>query len=330
MINKITESSKNKRLFIGIGIIIVAIIGVYAYFKYDELYPSTDDAYVGSSLVNVAPKVNGYLTEIHIKNDQAVHKGELLFTINPIDYQISYEQADKNYKSQLDMTQVAKQQISVQKGQIDKDNQQMKFLQQRAQRYTTLYKANTISQQDYQNAITDFSNMKSQLNMDNDKYQQFVHGYQYSIAKQEAAKAQLDMAKSNLNYTKYYSPVDGYITNMNSLTSGEFVNASQQLFGIVDSKSWWVDANFKETQLERLKIGQKVSVTLDMYDHKYNGTIQSISYASGNTFSLLPAQNATGNWVKVTQRFAVRIKIENDKQFPLRVGSSAKVTINTL
>ena len=330
MIRKFKNTGNNKNLFIGIGVIIIATISVYGYFKYDELHPSTDDAYVGSSLVNVAPKVNGYLSNIYIKNNQDIHAGDLLFTIDPKDYQISYNQAAKNYKSQIDMTNVAKQQIEVQLGQIKKDNEQLKFLSEMAKRYTILYKANTISQQDYQKTMTDYNNIKSQLDIDNNKYQQFVSGYQFSMSKMEATKAQLDSAKSNLDSTKYYAPTDGYITNMATLTNGEFVSASQQLFGIVDTRSWWIDANFKETQLKRLKVEQKVSIKLDMYDHKYLGTIQSISYASGNTFSLLPAQNATGNWVKVTQRFTVRIKITNNEDYPLRVGASAAVTVNTL
>jgi membrane fusion protein (multidrug efflux system) len=125
--------------------------------------------------------------------------------------------------------------------------------------------------------------------------------------------------------------MDGYISNLNTLMPGEFLNAGQSMFGIVSNDKWWVDANFKETQLGRIKPGQKVEIILDMYDdHKYTGTVQSMSYASGTTFSLLPAQNATGNWVKVTQRFTVRIKVDNDPKYPLRIGASAKVEINTL
>ena len=324
------QSKSKKNLFIGAGIMCIAIIGVYSYFKYDEFYPSTDDAYVGTNIVNVAAKVGGYLASVHIANNQSITKGDLLFTIDSKDYQINLTQAEKNYKSQQDMADMAKQQIAVQKGQIAKDNDQLKFLQARAERYTTLFTANTVSQQDYQKAITDYNDIKTQLDVDNNKYQQFISGYQYAVAKAEVAKAQLDTAKSNLEYTKYYAPVTGYITNLNSLTNGEYINPSQQLFGIVDTNSWWIDSNFKETQLARIKPGQKVSIKLDMYHHKYTGTVKSISYASGNTFSILPAQNATGNWVKVTQRFSVRITIDNDKDFPLRVGASANVTINTL
>ena len=114
------------------------------------------------------------------------------------------------------------------------------------------------------------------------------------------------------------------------LTKGQYVAVGQQVFGLVDNDSWWIDANFKETDLERVKESQPVEIKLDMYRHsKYKGTVQSLSYASGTTFSLLPPQNATGNWVKVTQRFTIRIKVENNPKFPLRVGASADVQIDT-
>ena len=114
-----------------------------------------------------------------------------------------------------------------------------------------------------------------------------------------------------------------------NLADGQLVQAGQNVFGLIDDASWWVDANFKETQLERIKVGQIVKAKLDIYDHVYSGVVESISRASGNTFSILPAQNATGNWVKVTQRFAVVVKIKDDPDFPLRVGASVNVTIDT-
>jgi membrane fusion protein (multidrug efflux system) len=317
------------RILIGAVIITLVSVGIYEYFKYDKLYPSTDDAYVTSNLVNVAPKVNGYIQNLNVRNNQIVHKGDLLFMIDPIDYQLSAEQAQKNYLSQVAMAETAKDQLAVQQSQTNRDKVQYKFLAERANRYSELYKANTISQQAYQNAITDFNSLKAQLNVDDTKYKQYLKMYQFAETRSDLAKTQLDAAKTNLKYTKYISPVDGYIANMNTLTLGEFISAGQQLFGIVDNDSWWIDANFKETQLARIKVGQTAQITLDMYEHKFTGVVDSISYASGNTFSLLPAQNATGNWVKVTQRFTVRIKMQNDVQYPLRVGASTKVKIDT-
>ncbi len=319
----------NKHFFIGLFLVVVIILAIYFYFRYQRLYPETEDAYVGASLVNVAPKVSGYLKELNVKNNQFVHQGDLLFTIESKDYNISLKQAQSNYDSQVEACNMALNQIDIQKGQIQKDSDQYKFLADKATRFSALYKENTVSKQAYQEVMTNFDNIKTQLAVDNKKYTQFLNMYKLAEAKKGAAAADVDKANTNLSYTKYYAPMGGNVSNMNTLAKGEFITASQQLFGIVDMQNWWVDANFKETQLARVKIGQHVKVKLDMYAHTYDGVVQSISYASGNVFSLLPAQNATGNWVKVTQRFTVRISLQDNPAYPLRVGASATVKIDT-
>lgn len=325
------KKNNHKHSIIGILIIAGVVGSIYAYFRYEKLYPNTDNAYVNASLVNVAPKVTGYLQTLSIKNNQMVHKGDVLFTINPIDYKLSVTQAEKAYNSQEAQVSATKKQIDIQRGQNAKDKSQYDLSLETANRYKKLFDANTLSTQNYQTAMTNLDTAKTQLDIDNRKIQQLDDVYRLTIAKRDQAKASLDSAISNLDYTKYISPIDGYITNLNTITPGEFLNAGQQMFGLVDNNSWWIDANFKETQLERIKPGQTVEIELDMYDHHtYKGTVQSLSYASGTTFSLLPAQNATGNWVKVTQRFTVRIKIENDDKYPLRVGASAQVKIKTI
>ncbi len=330
MRNNEASKKNNKHLIIGIAIIIVAILAMMGYFKYNEVYPSTDNAYVSANLVDVVPKVNGYIKEIYVKENQKVKKGELLLSIDSKDYDLAYEQAKKNYDSQVSQSNMAKQQLEVQKDQIEKDKVQYEFALNQKDRYQSLYAANTVSLQSYQNIATQYSVAKSQLDIDNKKYQQFVNLYAMTQAKNDAALASLNTAKLNIAYTKYYSPVNGYITNLNGITAGEYVSVSQKIFGIVDNDNWWIDANFKETQLSRIKKGQNAKVSLDIYKHDWAGVVQGVSFASGNTFSLLPAENATGNWVKVTQRFTVRIKLKNDEKFPLRVGASSIVTIDTL
>ena len=326
---KQVKSSSHKHLIIGLIIIIITAVGVYAYFKYDEQYPSTDDAYVSANLVNVTPKVTGYLESLSVINNQKVKKGDVLFTIHPIDYKLAADQSQKNYDSQIAQAEAVKQQIAIQKDQTRKDKAQYQLAQTVANRYKKLYQANTISKQAYENAQNDLISAKSAVDADVNKEQQLKDVYRVAIAKKDQARAGLDSAVSNLDYTRYVAPVDGYVTNLKTLTPGEFINAGQQMFGIVDTSHWWIDAHFKETHLSRIKPGQTVAIKLDMYDHKYTGVVDSISYASGNTFSLLPAENATGNWVKVTQRFTVRIKLDSDSKYPLRVGASARVVVKT-
>ncbi len=146
----------------------------------------------------------------------------------------------------------------------------------------------------------------------------------------QTAQAQLAQAKLNLQFTQVTAPQSGQLINFN-LRIGSTVNPNITLFSIIEDQGWWVDANYKETQLERIHPGQKAEVYLDMYpDHKFIGTVYQISGGSGESFSLLPAENATGNWVKITQRFPVRILLDNnDPDHLLRVGASATTEIDT-
>jgi len=152
----------------------------------------------------------------------------------------------------------------------------------------------------------------------------------------EAAAAQRDLNKAlfmaaelNLNFTKIYAVTSGWITNM-SLRVGDSVIANQPVFALVSDQKFWVDANFKENRLEDLEINQHATIKIDMYPkHKFLGVIESFSSGTGNAFSLFPPENATGNWVKVTQRVPVKIRIINyDPKYPLVVGTSATVNIN--
>ncbi len=146
----------------------------------------------------------------------------------------------------------------------------------------------------------------------------------------EVAEAALTEAKLNLGFTNVTAPADGYVTNF-TLRVGSTVTPGIALFSIIENNQWWVDANYKETQLERIQPGQAATIYLDMYsNHKFIGHVDQISAGSGAVFSLLPPENATGNWVKVTQRFPVKVLIDNpDINFPLRMGASATVTIDT-
>lgn len=150
-----------------------------------------------------------------------------------------------------------------------------------------------------------------------------------AIGNQNVQKENLNQANLHLNYTSLSAPVTGQIVGL-TLRMGDQVQAGQPLFSIVDHSEFWIDANFKETELTHIRPGQSASITVDMYpSHEFQGVVESISGGSGAAFSLLPPENATGNWVKITQRIPVRIKVMNvdQKHFPLRIGSSANVNV---
>ncbi|TAK74142.1 MAG: HlyD family secretion protein [Gammaproteobacteria bacterium] len=155
-----------------------------------------------------------------------------------------------------------------------------------------------------------------------------VANFKTASAKVEQAKTQLAEANLNLQYTKVAAPANGWVTNV-TVRVGGIVSENDALFVLISNEEFWVDANFKETEMETIKPTQTATIVADMYPHHvFNGIVESISGGAGTVFSLLPPQNATGNWVKVTQRVPVRIHILNpDPHFPLRIGTSATVTI---
>lgn len=323
------EKAKSyKNLFIGLGIIVVAAAGVYGYYHYSQVYPSTDNAYVNANLVNVAPKVGGYVEHVYVKENQLVHKGDLLVTIDPQDYSLALTKAKQNHAFALQQSETAKQQIATAQANVVKANSDSAFAAQVATRYTNLYNQKAGSLQDMQKYNNQAIQAKQALDQANVALAQAKTQYQSMMTQIDLAKTGVANAQNETGYTELRASVDGYVSDLN-LQSGELVQPGQKLFGLVDDSSWWVDVNFKETQLKRIKAGQPAEIELDMYDHKYHGIVQSVSYASGNTFSLLPAENATGNWVKVTQRFTVRVTLQDDPNFPLRVGASSNVTVDT-
>jgi membrane fusion protein (multidrug efflux system) len=320
---------KYKHPILGLLILVLVITLGYMYYQHNKLFPATDDAYVNTKIVNVAAKTSGYLVELYVTNNQKVHKGQLLFKLNPNDYQFNLDQAKQNYLSYVSQVNMMQKQIVVSKDSLDKDMLQLQLANNTLNRYSKMLKNQTLSKQNYEIAKTNVKSLKTQLAIDNNKMIQYQEAMNAVIAKRDQAQIAKQSAQSNVDNTAYYSPIDGYVTNLNSLNVGEYITASQQLFSLVSNNGWWIDANFKETQLKRIRPGQKVKITLDMYDHTYSGIVDSVSYASGNSFSLLPAQNATGNWVKVTQRFPVIIRVIDDKNYPLRMGASCNIEINT-
>jgi len=177
-----------------------------------------------------------------------------------------------------------------------------------ALRTSTLARKKYVSVQDNENVSTALATAEASLNL---------------------AKATLDQAQLDLTWAHVTAPANGWVTNV-ALRAGDVVTANQPLFALISDGQFWVDANFKETELAEIESSQRAVIYVDMYpDHPFEGTVQSISGGTGSAFSLLPPQNATGNWVKVTQRVPVRIRVVNaDPDFPLRIGSSASVRIS--
>jgi len=322
---------KHKKI---IGLLGIALfIFIVIYWRYEVIHPSTDDAYVQANIVNIAPQVSGFVQGVFVQNHQAVKTGDLLLTIDPAPFTIALQQAQAEYA-------LAKQKMAADQDAVDTANAVL--MQRQAElvnaklnsnRAIKLAQQGVLSRQAADDAkariITaqaTFDAASAQLKQAQDILGQA--GQDNATLKQ--AEAAVELAKLNLTYTKIVAPANGKVENL-SLRKGSVVTANTAVFAVIDDSQWWVDANYNENDLHRIRVGQKAHVVIDMYSGKdFPGVVESISTGSGASFSLLPPENATGNWVKVTQRFSVRVRLYPASiHTPFRVGASATVTINT-
>lgn len=318
-----------KKIFIGCGIIILTATGIYGYYKYHKVFPSTDNAYVDADIVNISAKVGGYIDKVFVKNNQYVHKGDKLVQIDPTDYQLKVTKAGTNIIKAKGQLAIANEKVKAARADLTKAKASVKTAVSMSDRYTELFHEDAGSLQDAQKYLNQRIQAEKASDQALSMLKQALIQVDVSKANLKATKLGFDNANLNLGYTTVTAPSDGYVSNL-KIYKGQLISPAQSLFGFVNNEEWWINANFKETDLDRIKEGQKVEVSLDMYNHKYEGEVNSISYATGSVFSLLPPENATGNWVKVTQRFPVKITLKDSKEFPLRVGASAEVQVDTL
>ena len=325
-----TPAWSQRKIMIGIGCL--ALVAVIAGWRHSALYPGTDNAYVGANLANIAPQITGPVLVLNVHNHQAVKKGQLLFIIDPKPFQVAVDLAAAAYA--LAQQQVAADAAAVENAQavVEQRHEEALNAELTGVRSLTLASKGVLSKQAADDAKLHMRDTKAILQGSKAQLKQ-AQAQLGDLGEKNAAllqaKAVLAQAQLSLFYTHVTAPADGVIENL-TMRAGDMVTTATSVFSIIDDGQWWVDANFKETQLERIKPGQAVSVKLDMYsDHEFHGYVENISKGSGSTFSLPPPENATGNWVKVTQRFPVRIRIQDDPAYPLRVGASASVSVNT-
>ena len=275
-------------------LLVVCAAGFVIWTVYQRYlaHPWTRDGQVRANVVGIAPRVAGPISRVLVSDNEQVKRGDLLFEIDPADFQANVD----NAKAQLLSAEATLKQRSEEMG-----------------RQSALAKAKVNAVQDLQNA------------------QDNLASSQATVA---AATAVLETAELQLSYTKIYAPVDGYITNLN-VSDGAYVSAGQQLLALVDTNSFWVAAYFKETQLRHMAPGSRVRITLlGDEDQPFAGTVQSVSWgifvqdgSSSTSTTLLPSVSPTIDWVRLAQRFPVRIRVQANCPVPLRIGQTASVAV---
>jgi membrane fusion protein (multidrug efflux system) len=316
----------------------VALIGGgYLYVTGGQIM-STDNAYIQADQLGVSTDVAGTVIEVAVHENEAVKKGQLLYRLKPDTFKIALDGA----KAQLNAVH---DQILTLKASYDLSLQQIK----QAEADLAYYQTNFNRQQDLA-----ASGAASKSTFDTANHELIATRQKIEVAKVQAqvalaqlggdpnqpieqnplylqAKSAVDNAQTDLNDTVVRAPFDGIVTGVNAIQVGSYLQASQQAFHLVSSTHLWVTASPKETELTWVKPGQPATITVDTYPGiEWKGTVESISPASGSSFSLLPAQNTTGNWVKVVQRIPMRVSInDGDGKPPLRVGMSVTVDVDT-
>ncbi|WP_170479831.1 HlyD family secretion protein [Ruegeria arenilitoris] len=315
------------------AVAVVAILGVITialllFWRHEERYPSTKDAYVGANIISVAPQLTGQVAEVLVEENQFVKSGDLLFTIDDTQFSASFDQARSNLDAAVQQAQSYSTQIAAAQASVDSALSAYDTAQNNLERAKALFSNGDLAQATLDQTTSDFASAAAQLTASQSSLLALQSGL---AAKQDeilSARAQFKIAKSNITWTNVVAAADGWIANL-TLRPGSSVSANAPQFSIVEAAGWWIDANFKETALPRIRPGQPVVVEIDMLPGTtLTGTVASIGRGSGDTFSLLPSENSSGNWVKVTRRFPVRIQLD-PTDAPLRVGGSSKVVVDT-
>ncbi len=314
----------------------VLILAVVAYFVLTSgRSQSTDDAYVEAARVPISASIGGRVIELDVKENQPVRAGQVLFKLDVNDYAAILEQAQAQLAAARLQVQALRAAYNQQTANLKTVNASAAFADREAARQKALFDAGVSSRDDYETAQHAADTAHLQIVTAQTQVAQSLAnlgGENATEATNPAvmqAKAAVDKAQISVNDGTIVAPQDGVVTRVEQLQVGSYINSAQTLFWLVSGKPW-VEANFKEDQLAKMRVGQPATIKVDAVSgHAFKGHVESFSPGSGQAFSPLPAQNATGNWVKVVQRLPVRIAFdETPPDMAGRAGLSAVVTVD--
>jgi membrane fusion protein (multidrug efflux system) len=317
----------------------LVLIAGAAWYVLGGSVMSTDDAYVDNQKVGVSTDVSGIVHDVDVADNQHVAAGQVLYRLDPRQFEIALENAKANlaqtaltidamkadYKRMLQDIKAQQSQVDLDQTTYDRDAALLKsaatsqaiFDQANYKLQTDKAKLASIAQQ----AKVQLARLGGNPDIPTDQHPQYLQG-----------KAQVDEAQRQLDHATVKAPFAGIVTNVPSIAPGKYLAASTTAFYLIDTDEVWVEANPKETELTYVRVGQPVTITVDTYPGvQWHGTVQSVSPAAAQEFSLLPAQNTSGNWVKVVQRVPMRIRVDtSDKALPpLRAGMSVEAAVDT-
>jgi membrane fusion protein, multidrug efflux system len=329
-------------MIVCLGLIVAGLIAGTAWYLHARHYETTDDAFIDSRPVLVSPQITGNIVEVHVTDNQIVKTGDLLAKIDPRDFQAAVDQAAAQIRQAEASVKNLEAQINAQKSQIEQAEQQvaqaeaaLKFAKDENTRYQDLVKTGAGTVQRAQQAATDLQARQAAFDAANSAKISAERQIDVLVAQKAAAAAQVDQGKAqkaqadaNLGRTELRATVDGRVAKLTAAI-GALASPGQAIMVVVPLNVW-VTANFKESQLEDMRVGQPVDISIDAFGGRvFKGRVDSIQAGSGTAFSLLPAENATGNFVKVVQRVPVKITFDQPPDVELGPGMSVvpRVTV---
>ena len=332
--NKSQQRKKGLSIFILLLLLISLGSAAYWYF-FIKGFEETEDAYVSGNQVMVSAQVAGNISKINVDNMDPVQAGDVLLELDDTNAKLSFEQAKSNLANAVRQISQLNYTVKQLKSAVRANEITLAQVQGNLNRRVQLVKDGAIDKESFQHAKEAVELAKANLTTSQNQLEAnqalLLDGPLSEQPQIQSAVSNLKQAWLNLERTKIRSPIKGYVARRNAQV-GQAVSVGGALMAVVTTDQMWLDANFKETQLTHMRIGQPVEIHFDLYgkDKTFNGKVVGIEMGTGSAFSLLPTQNATGNWIKVVQRVPVRIQLDPQQliENPLRIGLSATVKVN--
>ena len=332
--NKSQQRKKGLSIFILLLLLIAIGSAAYWYF-FIKGFEETEDAYVSGNQVMVSAQVAGNISKINVDNMDPVQAGDVLLELDDTNAKLSFEQAKSNLANAVRQVSQLNYTVKQLKSAVRANEITLAQAQGNLNRRVQLVKDGAIDKESFQHAKEAVelakANLATSQNQLGANQALLLDGPLSEQPQIQSAVSNLKQAWLNLERTKIRSPIKGYVARRNAQV-GQAVSVGGALMAVVTTDQMWLDANFKETQLTHMRIGQPVEIHFDLYgkDKTFNGKVVGIEMGTGSAFSLLPTQNAMGNWIKVVQRVPVRIQLDPQQlaENPLRIGLSATVKVN--
>lgn len=325
------SEAQNKPRLIFISLVIVFVLVAGGYYFLNRKLETTDNAYLNANVIQIASQISGPVTQLNISNHQRVNANDLLVLIDDSPFKIAV--AEQEAKLQMVTKTLAMDNALVRslRSKVEEKKAQAQHAAQTHKRHLELSSRQFVSPENLDQSQTAFRASQATLKQTQSELEQALERIRENEDQHPAiqeAVAHYQKAKLELGYTQIHAPLSGYIENLN-IRPGHFLQAGKPAFVLIEENSWWIDANFKENQINGIKPGNKTEIILDSCPSQtVTGHIDSIANATGSAFSLLPPQNASSNWVKVTQRVPVKIKLDSlPSDCNLVIGSSASIEV---